>query len=75
MCGQRQALGEASLNKLALVLSREPEVRHGGLRNREQEVKAPHKEAEVEGHMWEAGRCNHQDHLHLRQLQVEMLRD
>lgn len=46
-------MGEVSLSKLAPVLSRAPEVQHGGLRNREQEAEAPHKEVEVEGHMWE----------------------
>ena len=55
MCGQRQAWGGASLSKLALVLSRAPEVQRGGLRNREQEAEAPHMGVEVEGagHMWE----------------------
>ena len=48
-------MGEASLSKLAPVLSRAPEVQHAGLRNREQVAKAPHKGVEVEevGHMWE----------------------
>lgn len=55
-----------SLSKLAPVPNRALEVQHGELRNQEQEAEAPHKEVEVEGHMWEqVGGAPH------RQVEVE----